>query len=127
MLRSTPNPDGDGAGNFQRGWGGFIGPVSGRIEPQLSGGEDTREGQIASRQRFLIHVRANPKTRRIDARDRVEEIGGASRVFNILANVSEPADTMVRLVAEQTPVESSVGEFVSEFQSEGVPEFPVGP
>jgi hypothetical protein len=127
VLRSTPDPDGDGAGNFQSGWSTYVGPISGRIEPLISGGEDQREGQIASRQRFVIHLRATPVSRMIDARDRVEEIGGPSRVFNVLANVTEPKDVMVRLMVEQTPVESAPTEVVSEYETEGEPLFPVGP
>lgn len=127
MLRSRPDPDGDGAGNFQHGWATLCGPVSGRIEPLIAGGEDDREGQNASRQRFHIHLRANPVTRRIDARDRIDENGPLSRVFNVTANLSEPGSVMVKLAAELTPVRSPPTEFVSEYETEGEPVFTPGP
>jgi hypothetical protein len=127
VLRSTPDPDGDGSGNFQSGWSDYLGPVAGRIEPLVAGGEDQREGQVASRQRFVIHLRATPVSRRIDARDRVEEVGGSSRAFNVLANMTEPKDPMARLMVEQTPVTSPPTEVVSEYETEGEPLFPVGP
>lgn len=128
VERASPNPAGDGAGNFQDGWDRFVGPVSMRIEPRLSGGESNRDGQEASRQQFYIHLRADKKTRLIDARDRVREVGGQRRLFNVLANVSEPSSVMVMLVAEQTAVQSpQPPEYESGYESEGVPTFPVGP
>lgn len=127
VLRASPNPAGDGAGNFQDGWDTYMGPLSLRIEPRLSGGENMRDGQMASRQQFYIHLRANQKSRLIDARDRVQEIGGPGRTFNVIANVTEPADPMVKLVAEQTSVVSAPAEYETGYESEGAPTFPVGP
>lgn len=128
VERASPNPAGDGAGNFQDGWDRYVGPVSMHIEPRFSGGESSRDGQEASRQQFYIHLRADKRTRRIDAKDRVREIGGSLRLFNVLANVSEPGSVMVMLVAEQTAVQSpQPAEYETGSESEGEPTFPVGP
>lgn len=125
--RSRPDPDGDGAGNFQHGWDTLVGPVSARVEPLTGGPEDYRDGQNASRQRFLIHLRANGATRQIDARDRIEQHGPKSRAFNVLSAVEEPGTVMVKLLCELTAVLSPPTEFVTEYETEGEPLFPVGP
>lgn len=128
VLRASPNPAGDGAGNFQDGWDDYLGQVRCRIEPRMSGGENMREGQIASAQQFWVHFRSNPISQRIDARDIVQEIGGAGRRFNVVANTFEPGQPMVKLVCDQTPVRSAQpDDHEPGGETESPPVFPVGP
>ena len=128
VQRASPNPAGDGAGNFQDGWDDFVGPISCNIEPRLSGGENMREGQVASSQAFFIDFRVTVKTRAIDARDRVLEVGGQGRLFDVKANLFKPGADKVRLLVDQTPVKSAQpSDWVEGGETESPPTFPVGP
>ncbi len=127
VQRASPNPAGDGAGNFQDGWDDYL-TASCKIEPRLSGGENQREGQMASAQQFWISFRANRVSQTIDARDRIQEVGGAGRLFNVVANLFQPGDPMVKLVADQTPVTSAQpDDHEPGGETESPPTFPVGP
>lgn len=98
-----------------------------RIEPRMTGPENQQDGQTASRQGFILHLRRTPKSALIDARDRVQEIGGLGRVFNVLANVTEPGWPEVKLACEQTPVRSPDAGYTPGAETEPEPTFPVGP
>lgn len=126
VLRASPNPAGDGAGNFQDGWDTYMGPVSCSIEPR-AGRENQRDGQEASAQQFHIEFRATRVSTRIDSRDRVTENGTAGRTFNVVANVWQPGQEMVRLICEQTPVVSPAVGYEPAAETEPIPTFPVGP
>jgi hypothetical protein len=128
VQRASPNPAGDGAGNFQDGWDDFVGPIACQIIPRQSGGENMREGQIASAQGFFVDLRATVKTRAIDVRDRVQEIGGQGRLLGVVANMFQPGQSTVRLLCEQTPVKSpQPADWVEGGETESPPTFPVGP
>lgn len=128
VQRASPNPAGDGAGNFQDGWDDFVGPIACHIDPRPSGGENMRDGQIASAQAFLIDFRATVKTRAIDVRDRVQEVGGPGRLFKVVSNLFQPGQSMVRLLCDETPVKSAQpSDWVEGGETESPPTFPVGP
>lgn len=128
VQRASPNPAGDGAGNFQDGWDDYLGPASCEIVPRQSGGENMREGQMASAQQFYVSFRFSPLAREIDARDRIQEIGGQARLFNVIANLFQPGQPMVKLVCEQTPVTSAQpSDHEPGGETESPPTFPVGP
>lgn len=128
VQRASPNPAGDGAGNFQDGWDDYLGPASCQIEPRLAGGENMREGQEASAQQFFVSFRYSPLAREIDARDRIQEKGGQGRLFDVTANLFQPGDPMVKLLCAQTAVQSAQPDGYEEGgETESPPVFPVGP
>lgn len=126
IERASPNPAGDGAGNFQDGWDTYLGPVSCNIVPRLAR-ENQQDGQEASRQQFYIDVRATPVSQRIDSRDRVREHGPAGRTFNVVANGWRPGLELVRLTCEETPVVSVSPGQVPGAEVEPPPVFTPGP
>lgn len=128
VQRASPNPAGDGAGNFQDGWDDYLGPASCEIVPRQSGGENMREGQMASAQQFYVSFRFSPLAREIDARDRVQEIGGQGRLFGVVANLFQPGQPMVQLLCDQTPVQSAQpGDYEPGGETESPPTFTPGP
>lgn len=128
VQRASPNPAGDGAGNFQDGWDTFVGPLACQIIPRPSGGENMREGQTASAQAFFIDFRATVKTQAVDVRDRVQEVGGQRRLFGVVANLFQPGQSTVRLLCDQTPVKSAQPDgYEPGGETESPPTFPVGP
>jgi hypothetical protein len=128
VQRASPNPAGDGAGNFQDGWDDFVGPLACQIIPRTSGGENMRDGQIASAQGFFVDFRSTVKTQAIDVRDRVQEIGGQGRLLNVVANMFQPGHSTVRLLCDQTPVKSAQPDgYEPGGETESPPTFPVGP
>lgn len=127
VQRASPNPAGDGAGNFQDGWDDYL-TASCAIEPRLSGGENQREGQMASAQAFFVSFRANTLSQAIDARDRIQEVGGPARLFNVVANLYQPGQPMVKLLCDQTPVQSAQPDgYEPGGETESPPVFAPGP
>jgi|GEM_PF-3509791 len=126
VQRASPNPAGDGAGNFQDGWDDYLGPVSCAIWPR-TGRESMADGQEASRQQFYIEFRATPVSTLIDSRDRVRENGKAARLFQVIANGWQPGQEMVLLICEQTPVQSPDAGYEPGGETESPPTFPTGP
>lgn len=126
VQRASPNPAGDGAGNFQDGWDDYLGPVSCAIWPR-TGRESMQDGQEASRQQFYVEFRANKVSTLIDSRDRVQEVGLAGRLFQVIANAWQPGQEMVRLICEQTAVTSPSAGYVPGAEPDAPPVFEPGP
>lgn len=126
VQRPSPNPAGDGAGNFQDGWDDYLGPVSCAIWPR-TGRETQQEGQPSSQQQFYIEFRATRLSQLIDSRDRVVENGAAGRTLDVVANGWQPGQEMVRLICQQTPVRSPDAGYTPGAEDEPEPTFPVGP
>lgn len=74
--------DGDGAGNYERGWRTLIESRSARIA-DTRGGEEVRAGRLAGVGSFDIWLRADVETKKITAGDRVIDARDGARIFNI--------------------------------------------